>query len=37
MCGNGSDRTQHPCELSGDGWFTEWGLDCESKKPITSS
>lgn len=22
-CGNGSERTQHPCELFGDDWF-EW-------------
>ena len=25
-CGNGSDRTQHPHELFGDGWES-WGLD----------
>jgi hypothetical protein len=25
LCGNGSERTQHPVELFGDDWF-EWGL-----------
>lgn len=25
-CGNGSDRTQHPIELFGNGWRA-WGLD----------
>lgn len=25
-CGNGSERTQHPCELFGDDW-AEWGID----------
>ncbi|MEI7532461.1 MAG: DUF3079 domain-containing protein [Betaproteobacteria bacterium] len=25
MCGNGSDRTQHPCELLGDDWITYYG------------
>lgn len=24
LCGNGSERTQHPVELFGDGW-AEWG------------
>ena len=24
-CGNGSERTQHPVELFGEGW-NEWGL-----------
>lgn len=24
-CGNGSERTQHPIELFGEGW-NEWGL-----------
>ena len=27
-CGNGSDRTQHPVELFGEGW-EELGLDAE--------
>lgn len=36
-CGNGSERTQHPVELFGEGWM-EWGLDApdapdESAKP----
>ena len=26
MCGNGSDRTQHPYELFGEDW-QEWGND----------
>ena len=26
ICGNGSERTQHPVELFGDAW-TEFGLD----------
>lgn len=26
LCGNGSDRTQHPCELWGDDWQA-WGSD----------
>lgn len=27
-CGNGSDRTQHPVELLGEGWHLvgDWGL-----------
>ena len=28
LCGNGSDRTQHPCELWGDDWKA-WGQDFE--------
>jgi len=24
MCGNGSDRAQHPCELFGEAW-RDWG------------
>lgn len=28
-CGNGSSRTQHPCELLGDDWyrFGDWGIE----------
>ncbi|MFM0139563.1 DUF3079 domain-containing protein [Caballeronia grimmiae] len=28
-CGNGSNRTQHPAELSGEDWYEcgDWGLD----------
>lgn len=28
-CGNGSGRTQHPCELLGDDWYEygDWGLE----------
>jgi hypothetical protein len=37
MCGNGSERTQHPCELLGDDWLTEWGLDSEFTLLIRSS
>ena len=28
-CGNGSDRTKHPAELSGDDWV-RWGLEAET-------
>lgn len=29
-CGNGSSRTQHPCELLGDDWYRygDWGIEC---------
>ena len=38
VCGNGSERTQHPCELSGDEWEKEWAieLDPEMKKCIAN-
>jgi len=26
LCGNGTERTQHPAELFGEDW-AEWGLD----------
>lgn len=26
VCGNGTDRTQHPAELFGDDWYA-WGLE----------
>ena len=26
VCGNGSERTQHPAELFGEDW-AEWGMD----------
>jgi hypothetical protein len=29
MCGNGSERTQHPSELFGDDWL-EFGIAAES-------
>jgi hypothetical protein len=29
MCGNGSDRTQHPIETFGPGWEA-WGLEFEA-------
>ncbi|MBS1174434.1 MAG: hypothetical protein H6R05_565 [Burkholderiaceae bacterium] len=29
-CGNGSDRTQHPIEIFGEGW-EQWLLDDENK------
>lgn len=29
MCGNGSDRTQHPVELFGENW-RDWGGDFEA-------
>jgi hypothetical protein len=32
-CGNGSDRTQHPVELFGEGW-EDWGKEAP-EKPAT--
>jgi hypothetical protein len=32
MCGNGSDRTQHPVELFGPDW-KRWGCDFEDAQP----
>ena len=32
MCGNGSDRTQHPYELFGEDWQS-WGVDGASDAP----
>jgi hypothetical protein len=32
LCGNGSDRTQHPVELFGPGW-REWGHDFQDEEP----
>lgn len=29
MCGNGSERTQHPAELFGDDW-TDFGIDAQA-------
>ena len=26
-CGNGSERRQHPIELSGEDWYKEWGIE----------
>ncbi|HJV61602.1 MAG TPA: DUF3079 domain-containing protein [Albitalea sp.] len=34
MCGNGSERTQHPVETFGEDWL-EWGLD--AVKPDTQA
>jgi hypothetical protein len=31
-CGNGSIRTQHPCELFGDDWL-EWAEGAEAPRP----
>lgn len=33
ICGNGSDRTEHPMEALGVDWYLEenWGLDAEAK------
>ncbi|MCM2494107.1 DUF3079 domain-containing protein [Burkholderia glumae] len=30
-CGNGSSRTQHPCELLGDDWYRygDWGIETD--------
>ncbi|HEY1230737.1 MAG TPA: DUF3079 domain-containing protein [Ramlibacter sp.] len=33
ICGNGTERTQHPVELSGEGWASE-GLDPLRPLPI---
>lgn len=30
-CGNGSERTQHPIELFGEGW-NEWGLSAPEQQ-----
>lgn len=32
ICGNGSERTQHPAELFGDDWAS-WGLDPVAEDP----
>jgi hypothetical protein len=31
LCGNGSDRTQHPAEIFGDDW-AEWDQNAEREK-----
>lgn len=36
LCGNGSERTQHPVELFGDDWMS-FGLDAEEAGEITSA
>lgn len=35
ICGNGSDRTEHPMEALGEDWYKEegWGLDAEAIDP----
>lgn len=33
MCGNGSERTQHPAELFGDDWMS-FGLDAKEAKEV---
>lgn len=35
MCGNGSDRTQHPYELFGEDWQS-WGSDFQEPQQKTS-
>ena len=35
VCGNGSDRTQHPVELFGDDWDT-FGLNAKAPPPEPS-
>ncbi|MGE5339506.1 MAG: DUF3079 domain-containing protein [Gemmatimonadota bacterium] len=32
MCGNGSERTQHPVELFGEDWM-EWGAEAAATEP----
>lgn len=33
MCGNGSGRTEHPCEVLGDDWYTwgDWGFETDAE------
>ena len=35
QCGNGSGRTQHPCEMLGDDWYTwgDWGIEPDEHDP----
>ncbi len=35
LCGNGSERTQHPAELFGDDWMQGFGPDAETPAPAT--
>ena len=35
LCGNGSDRTQHPYELFGADWQS-WGGDFQAQEPQTA-
>jgi len=37
-CGNGSSRTQHPCELLGDDWYTfgDWGIEVPDAPAATA-
>ena len=32
-CGNGTERTQHPCELFGDDWY-EWAHPEPAERPL---
>ena len=36
LCGNGSNRTQHPSETLGDDWYEwgDWGLETDSGPSI---
>ena len=38
MCGNGSDRTQHPMELLGEDWLEhgDWGIETGTGSTRTS-
>ena len=36
ICGNGSERTQHPMELFGDDWM-EFGLDAQATGATSAS
>lgn len=38
MCGNGSNRTQHPSETMGDDWYEwgDWGLSPEDSSASPS-
>jgi hypothetical protein len=35
LCGNGSERTQHPVELFGADWLT-FGLDADAPEPAAA-
>ena len=33
LCGNGSDRTQHPIETQGEDWYVAWGIEPNPDRP----
>jgi len=38
-CGNGSGRTEHPCEMLGNDWYLHgnWGFDIEASEAAGSA